>query len=76
MKILYICNCNAPCHNSIGCIKNGGPCSHTSDIKNAKNYTEVPIVADNDHFVDISGAYIEACYREINPEEENLNGSD
>lgn len=75
MNILYICNCKAPCHKSVGCISNGGPCSHTSDINYAKNYTEVPIVKGNDNFVDISNAYREACYTEINPEEENLNGS-
>ena len=50
MRILYFCNCKKPCHSSCGCIQNGGPCSHTSDIEYSKNYTEVPIVADNPEF--------------------------
>ena len=68
MRILYVCNCECVCHSSVGCILNGGPCSHTSDINYSKNYNETPIVADNEHFEDISNGYREACYVEIEEE--------
>lgn len=64
MKILFICDCKKGCSSSCGCVLNGGPCSHTADISNAKNYNEVPIVIDNPSFKNISNDYNEACYVE------------
>ena len=68
MKILYICNCEKPCNSSCGCVANGGPCSHTADIEYSKNYTEVPLVREDSHFVDISNEFDSAKFWE---EEEN-----
>lgn len=68
MKIFYLCNCKAKCNGSIGCIANGGPCSHTSDVAFAKNYTETPIITDESNFIVISNDFNEATYFE---EEQN-----
>ena len=73
MRILYICNCKCDCHNSVGCVLNGGPCSHTHDINYSKNFTETPIVADNNRFKNVSNDYRETCYVEI---EEEKDGRD
>lgn len=64
MKILYICNGKCKCNTSMGCIVNGGPCSHTTDISYAKNYKETPIITDETNFVNLSNGFNEACYFE------------
>lgn len=64
MKIAYICNCKKDCSGGSGCIVNGGPCSHTTDIAFAKNYTEVPLVTEDKNFSIISDDYQEARYWE------------
>ena len=64
MKIIYVCNGQAECNKSCGCVVNGGPCTHTCDIKYAKNYTETPIITENSKFVKISDDYSEAKYFE------------
>ena len=40
---LYICNQQKDCSKSEGCVKNGGPCSHTADHHFAKNQSVVTI---------------------------------
>lgn len=68
MKIMYICNCKKECSSSCWCVTNGGPCNHTADIEYSKNYTEVPLVREDSHFVDISNEFDSAKFWE---EEEN-----
>lgn len=68
MKILYLCNCKCSCNVSSGCIVNGGPCSHITDVNYAKNYKETPIITDEKNFVNLSNGFNEACYFE---EEQN-----
>ncbi len=44
MKIIYICNGQAECNKSLWCMVNGGPCTHTCDIKFVKvsdDYSEL-----------------------------------
>lgn len=65
MKILYICNCERPCSKSIGCCKNGGPCSHTLDVLYSKNYTETPLVTEDKNFEKISNDFQEMAYIEV-----------
>ena len=65
MRIAYICNCKRSCNTSIGCCRNGGPCSHTQDIEYSLNYKETPIVADNPNFEKISDDYLEMKYEEV-----------
>jgi len=65
MKISYICNCQMPCSSSVGCTKNGGPCSHTSDVNFAKNYKEVPLVMEDSNFVDLSNGFDSSRYYEV-----------
>jgi hypothetical protein len=71
MKILYLCNCERPCNKSIGCCKNGGPCSHTLDVLYSKNYTETPLVAENKNFEKISNDFQEMTYREVSKDGRN-----
>ena len=68
MKVAYICNCQAKCNTSSGCIVNGGPCSHTTDIQYAKNYKETPLITEDTNFVNLSDGFNEARYFE---EEQN-----
>jgi hypothetical protein len=64
MTIAYICDCKAKCCDKQGCIKNGGPCSHTFDIMHSKNFNEVPIVDDNPSFNKLSSSDGEVEYFE------------
>lgn len=64
MKIAYICNCQKKCCKSVGCIANGGECSHTCDIKYAKNYDETPIITEDSNFINLSDDFKEARYFE------------
>ena len=65
MKIAYICNCKRACNKSVGCILNGGECSHTLDVRYAKNYTETPIVTEDKNFEKISDDFQEMAYKEV-----------
>ena len=65
MKIAYICNCKRACNKSSGCILNGGECSHTLDVRYAKNYTETPLVAEDDNFIRVSNDFQEMAYEEV-----------
>lgn len=67
MKVAYICDCKKECNTSCGCCINKGPCSHTTDIKHAKNFTETPIIIGNDRFIDVStgDGTGEAYYEEV-----------
>lgn len=65
MRIAYICNCEKSCNKSIGCCRNGGPCSHTLDIAYSLNYKETPLVADNPNFEKISDDFQEMSYEEV-----------
>jgi len=65
VKIAYICNCKKSCNKSIGCCRNGGPCSRTLDINYSLNYTETPLVADNCNFVKVSNDFQEMSYEEV-----------
>ena len=68
MKIAYICDQKAKCCKSIGCIANGGKCSHTCDINHAKNYTKTPIITEEKNFINLSNGYNEAHYFEEEPD--------
>ena len=50
MMIAYICDQQNACCDHPGCIKNGGECFHTTDIKHSKNFDEVPIVEGHESF--------------------------
>jgi hypothetical protein len=65
VKIYYFCNCEKSCNVSIGCCRNGGPCSRTADINYSKNYTETPLVADNSNFAKVSDDFQEMIYEEV-----------
>lgn len=64
MTIAYICNQENECCKKIGCVKNGGECSHTTNIKYSKNFKEVPIVENNPKFTKFDTPHEEVRYIE------------
>jgi len=71
VKIAYICNCKKSCNKSIGCCRNGGPCSRTQDVNYSLNYTETPIVFGNTNFVKVSDDFQEMSYEEVSKDGRN-----
>lgn len=41
MTVAYICDRKASCRKELGCVANGGACTHTLEIEHAVNFVNV-----------------------------------